>query len=132
MKVTIPVLFLASIAMASVTIPVAANGNSSGDAKRGKMLFMQCAACHSVKAGAPHKVGPNLSGIIGAKMGVQDKFRYSAAMTKAGTAGKKWTGKSLDSFIANPRGAIPGNSMSFGGIPDKKKRQDIIAYIESL
>ncbi|HEY9090134.1 c-type cytochrome [Parasphingorhabdus sp.] len=132
MKVTIPVLFLVGIAMASVTIPAAANGNASGNAKRGKVLFMQCAACHSVKASAPHKVGPNLAGIVGAKMGDQDKFRYSAAMAKAGAAGKKWTGKSLDSFIANPRGALPGNSMSFGGIPDKTKRQDIIAYLESL
>ena len=132
MKVTIPVLLFTAIAMAGVTIPAAANGNASGNAKRGKVLFMQCAACHSVKPGVPHKVGPNLAGVVGAKMGGQDKFRYSAAMSKAGTAGKKWTGKTLDSFIANPRGTVPGNSMSFGGISDKAKRQDIIAYLESL
>ena len=36
----------------------------TGDVQRGKKLFIQCRACHSLKEHEPHKVGPNLYAFI--------------------------------------------------------------------
>ncbi|WP_439533555.1 c-type cytochrome [Polymorphobacter sp.] len=96
------------------------------DKARGKLLFLQCAACHSVAKGAPHKIGPNLHGIVGAPPGERLGFRYSAAL--AGT-GLPWTEQRLDAFIASPARTVPGTRMAFGGIADPAKRRDLLAYL---
>ncbi|MBS7669077.1 c-type cytochrome [Croceicoccus gelatinilyticus] len=115
-----------------VTQSQAGGGKPAGNAVRGKMLFMQCAACHAVKEGAPAKIGPNLAGIVGKKAAAQESFRYSPAMEKAAADGLKWTATDLDAFIAKPREKVPANRMSFGGISDEAKRRDIVAYLETL
>ena len=38
-----------------------------GDLERGRKLYLQCRACHSLKENEPHKIGPNLFKIIGSK-----------------------------------------------------------------
>ena len=43
-----------------------------------------------------------------------------------------WDAKTLDDYIANPQGAIPGNVMPFSGIPDAKQRADLVAFLLSL
>ena len=48
-------------------VAAAATGAEAADMKRGRLLFIQCRACHEVKAGLPHKVGPNLNGMLGRK-----------------------------------------------------------------
>jgi cytochrome c len=116
----------------AVASPAAAGEEGHGNATRGKVLFMQCAACHSVAEGAPHKIGPNLYGVVGAPVGKQDAYLYSPAMAEAGAAGKAWTRETLDAFLADPRGALPNNRMAYGGISEEAKRRDIIAYLESL
>lgn len=110
------------------TAPVAPA--AAGNVAKGKVLFLQCAACHSVAPGAPAKVGPNLSGVVGAAPGSRPGYAYSPAM-KAASA-KKWTEPRLDAFIANPRATVPGNKMTFGGVADPAKRRDLIAYLKSL
>ncbi len=41
------------------------------------------------------------------------------------------TAKTLDKWLANPRGFIPGATMPFS-LPDEVRRRDIIAYLETL
>jgi cytochrome c len=93
------------------------------------MLFLQCAACHSTTRGAPHKIGPNLSGIAGARAASRPGYKYSKPLIDATIV---WNDAKLNAFITKPGGVVPGTKMVFGGIPDPAKRTDIIAYIKTL
>ena len=54
-------------------------------------------------------------------------FNYSAGMkAKPG----KWTIEDLNTFLTNPKGFVPGTSMSFAGVPRGSERADVIAYPE--
>jgi cytochrome c len=99
---------------------------SSPDVAKGKMLFLQCTACHSIAKGAPNKVGPNLNGLFGGKAGSRAGFNYSPALAKAGFV---WDDKRLDAFIAKPQALVPGNRMAFGGVANADARRAIIAYL---
>ena len=49
-----------------------------GDPERGRKLFkQQCALCHNIAAGAEHKTGPNLYGIVGQKSGTVRGYEYT-------------------------------------------------------
>lgn len=120
-------LALAVLALA----PASALAQTAGNAVKGKLLFLQCGACHDVRAKAPPKVGPSLFGVYGAKAGTRTGFTYSAAF-KAKTQGQTWDDAKLDAFIEKPGKIAPGSKMVFAGLPDPAKRADIIAYIKTL
>ena len=46
-------------------------------------------------------------------------------------SGLKWDEATLDKWIENPRALVPGNRMSFPGLKDAAKRQEIIAYLKA-
>ena len=48
------------------------------------------------------------------------------------TSGGAWDEKSLDTFIAEPQKAIPGNTMPFAGVSDPKQRAEIVDYLKTL
>jgi cytochrome c len=56
-------------------------------------------------------------------------FRYSRAMKSAAIT---WDESSLDRYLTNPQGFIPGNVMPFSGIPDAAERAAVIAYLRTL
>lgn len=97
-------------------------------AVRGKVLFMQCAACHSIAPGAPAKVGPNLSGVVGRKSGSAPGFRYSPAMAKAHLT---WNEATLDTWLTGPGKLVPGTTMMFAGQANPADRKAVIAYLKS-
>lgn len=100
---------------------------SAQDAAAGKKVFMRCMACHSVQAGAPNKVGPNLSGVVGRKSGKAAGFRYSAAMSKANVT---WNEATLDKWLTRPATVVPGTSMVFAGLSKPEDRKAVIAYLK--
>jgi cytochrome c len=98
-----------------------------GDPARGARVFRACAACHSLAADR-NMTGPSLSGIWGRKAGAVSSFsRYSDAMK---TSDVVWNEKNLDAYLKNPAAFLPGNHMTFPGIPDDKARADIIAFLK--
>jgi len=99
-----------------------------GDARRGGELFRQCAACHSTVSGE-HMTGPSLAHIWGRKTGTVEGFeRYSEVLIKARMV---WTAETLDRWLKDPQVFIPGNLMTFPGVPTAKDRADIIAFLRA-
>lgn len=90
--------------------------------------FTRCKVCHNAEKGAPDKIGPNLFGVFGHKMG-QGSFAFSDPVKNAGLTMDEAT---LDKWLENPRALIPGNRMSFPGLKDPAKRKEIIDYLKSL
>lgn len=99
---------------------------AKADLKRGQTMYFQCRACHSLKEGEPHKVGPNLHGVFGAKAGLAPGFTYSEAMANSEVV---WTVAAMDEWLARPSKFMPGNRMVFVGVKDAVDRANLIAYV---
>ena len=97
-----------------------------GDLERGRKLYLQCRACHSLKEKEPHKIGPNLFKIIGSKAGSMKGYNYSDALSKSEIV---WTIENLDLWLEKPFEIIPGNKMVFSGMSKQEDRNDLIAYV---
>ena len=100
---------------------------AGADLKRGKTLFLQCRACHSLGDGEAHKVGPNLYGVFGRNAGLAPGFAYSEAVTSADIS---WSPETLDQWLARPSDFLPGNRMVFIGVKKPQDRANLIAYLQ--
>ena len=98
----------------------------SGDPAKGKRMYLQCRACHSLKKGEPHKIGPNLYNFYGKQAGSQAKFNYSSELLDSQIL---WDYDNLDRWLENPQALIPENKMVYVGMRNPKDREDLIAYL---
>jgi cytochrome c2 len=89
--------------------------------------FAVCKACHSVEPGK-NGIGPSLAGIWGEKAGAVPGFDFSDAMKASNLT---WNQATLDKYLTDPKGTVPGTKMSFGGVKDAAKRQAIIDWIKA-
>lgn len=102
---------------------------ATADPTAGQTVARKCTACHTFEQGGANKIGPNLWGVVGRPIGSHDGFRYSDAMAGHGGA---WTLDSLDAYIADPKGYVPGNRMAFAGVKNPEDRAALLAYLRSL
>jgi len=72
--------------------------------------------------------GPDLSGLIGRKVGSDPAFDYSPTLRKARDEGLIWDAGRLDAFLADPAKMFPGLWMSMRGIEDAAERQSSYAF----
>jgi len=99
------------------------------DAAAGERVFkIQCSACHSAVAGK-NLVGPSLHGVVGRTSGQILGFRYSEANK---TAKLTFDAATLDRYLADPKGVIPGTTMAYAGVKNEDQRKNLIAYLEKL
>jgi cytochrome c len=100
---------------------------AEGDAAAGATVFAQCAACHTVGAGAQNTVGPVLNGIVGRTAGTYPGYRYSSAMRKSGLV---WDEATLQKYLRGPDKVLPGTKMAFPGIASDADLANVIAYLK--
>jgi len=106
-----------------------AQAQNAADIQKGKLAFMRCAACHTAEAGAKHRVGPNLAGVVGAKAGRHADFGYSAGMKKAAQGGLTWDAATLQRWITRPSSVVPGTSMAYANSMNEAEVKAVIAYL---
>lgn len=100
---------------------------ATADPEKGKVLFLQCRACHSLEAGGANKVGPNLHGVFGRKAGLAPGFSYSDVVSQSDIT---WSAETLNSWLERPSDFLPGNRMVFVGIRTPEDRASLIAYLK--
>lgn len=120
------VLLLACV-VSTVGIAGAAHA-ADGDAEAGQKVFNTCKACHTVEAGGPNRVGPNLHGVVGRKVGSVSGFSYSPTLKDGDFV---WDEQRLDAYLKDPKAALPGNKMAFAGVKNDTQRADLVAFLKS-
>ncbi|MGB3178705.1 MAG: cytochrome c family protein [Albidovulum sp.] len=100
---------------------------ASADASAGEKAFGKCKACH--KLDGNNGTGPHLDGVVNRSVASVAGFGYSDAMA---ALGGEWTPEVLDSFLENPKGALPGTKMTFAGLKKPEDRVNLIAYLQSI
>ncbi len=123
----VPTLLTASFAlllMAGTSVAFAA-----GDVVKGKKLAKKCKACHTLKEGGKHRLGPNLWGILNKKAGAIEGYKYSKAMKASGLV---WDEHTFTDFVTKPKKIVKGTKMSFAGFKKPSQRADLLAYFKTL
>ncbi|KAF8972346.1 cytochrome c C1 [Flammula alnicola] len=110
---------------------------AAGDSAKGASLFKtRCAQCHTVGAGEPNKVGPNLHGIFGRKSGQGEGFSYTAANVNKGVT---WDEQTLFEYLENPKKPFrlltrmtvhPRYKDGLRWLKKDKDRNDLITYLK--
>ncbi|HKB91513.1 MAG TPA: cytochrome c family protein [Opitutaceae bacterium] len=101
---------------------------ADGNPNMGKRAFQnQCTACHTMTPESGPN-GPSLTGVVGRKAGAVSDFKYSDALKRSGLT---WDEKTLDEYLTNPTGKVPGTSMTLG-VGKAQDRANVVAYLKTL
>ena len=115
------------LAIAAAILTVAGHADAQ-NAANGKRIFTTCAYCHGL-GGSGGAVGPSLKGVVGRRAGSLDGFPYSDAMRASNMT---WTAANIGVFLINPDAKVKGTKMMFPGLPKRRDRADVIAYLKQL
>ncbi len=122
--------FAALLAVLFAMLEVPALADRAGcDPEPGRRAFVKCLVCHTAKSGAGHLEGPNLWGVVGRPVGGATDFSYSPPFAEAQFL---WTRESLELYLEDPDGFLPGTRMMTAGISDADERRDLSCYMATL
>jgi len=114
-------------ALALIAIVPAARAD--GDPAAGEKVFQVCRACHQIGENAKNAVGPELNGLFGRHSGSVPGYNYSDANKNSGIT---WDETVFREYIKAPRAKIPGTKMTFIGLKDDQKIDDLIAFLKQF
>jgi cytochrome c len=115
---------------AKVVIPTILPLLAGASAANGQVLAGQsCGTCHGFNAGGAAMVGPNLYGVVGARVADTGGYAYSAALKKIGGT---WTYEQLNHWLLDPQAFAPGTLMSYAGMRSIQSRAEVVAYLRTL
>jgi cytochrome c2 len=107
------------------SIMVLANADTSdSDAA---LFAAMCSSCHAIDD--TRRSGPNLETAYGRDIGDLRAYEYSNALDNRSG---KWNRETLDAFLSNPQGFVPGTAMVIEPVTDPKTRKRLIDYLEDL
>lgn len=96
---------------------------------RGREIASSCLACHTAGEGMPHKIGPNLWGVMGRDIARAPGFDYSEKlMLREG----RWTPEKLNAFLFEVKRFDQGSHMAFLRLGKLEDRAAIIHWLDSL
>ncbi len=101
----------------------------SASAEDGAKLFTPCRACHSLDPADQGLPGPNLSDLIGRKVGGDPAFDYSPVLRKANADGLSWDAERLNRFLADPAEMFPGLWMAIRGVDEAADRAALVRFL---
>jgi cytochrome c len=99
---------------------------AEGDPEQGAKVFNKCKACHVLNE-EKNRVGPYLLGVFGRPAGTVEGFTYSSAMKDSGIV---WSEETIAEYVADPKGAVPGNKMFFPGLKKQEDISNLLAYLK--
>jgi cytochrome c len=117
---------ISRVLMTAAMLVAAAAPAAASDAAAGQKVFAKCKACHEVGS-TTNKIGPTLKGMFGRKAGTVEGFAYSKAMKESGIV---WDEATLKTYLADPKGSMPGNKMAFVGLKKPEDIDNVIAYLK--
>ena len=123
MKFALPIACAIGLAAVLAPAPTRAQSPEAGE----KAFKKHCAACHTVEAGK-NRVGPSLHTIFGRTAGKVGGFKYSDANAKSGAV---FDEKFLNTYLTDPKAAMPGNKMVFVGVKNEQERKNLIEYLRA-
>lgn len=120
---------LSAVASASASAQSLDERLAGADPQNGAAVFKKCRACHTLEEGGPHRVGPNLWGVVGGPVASADGYtRYSQSLKDLGGT---WELDRLDAYLENPKALAPRGIMAFAGLKNPDDRADLIAYLNA-
>ena len=103
-----------------------ASDTMHGNVSRGAEAFQKvCSACHTIEQGARRRVGPNLFGVLGARIAQKEGYPYTEAFRRSDIV---WNEATLAGFLASPGSVVPGTKMDWT-VKDEQVIADLIAFI---
>jgi cytochrome c len=117
-------LVLASTGLLAAGLVGAGVGSPPPEIAAGREIYERCGACHSLER---DRVGPRHCGLFGRRAGSVPGFAYSEAMRNSAIV---WDRQTLDRFLADPLGTVPGTFMTYAGVQNLEERAQLLAYLE--
>lgn len=101
----------------------------TADIDRGQEIASSCLACHAAGKDMPHRIGPNLWGVMGREIASAPGFDYSEQLMRREG---KWNPETLNAFLFEIKRFDQGSHMAFLRLGKLEDRAAIINWLQSL